>query len=250
MAVQPADRLVPMQAPAFPDDEALRLQTLQACAILDTPAEERFDRLTRLARHLFQAEIALISLIDADRQWFKSRQGLDASETPRDISFCGHAILSPDVLYVADASQDPRFADNPLVYDAPHIRFYAGAPLHARNGQRLGTLCIIDSVARTLSEQDLHALRDLADCVEREFFREEQQRQHHALLALTAITSLSYQDPDAALQQTLTMACDYLGMTCAQISRVQQNGKETLMYQSGSMTRPAAPVSDEGKHFR
>jgi len=250
MAVQPADRLVPMQAPAFPDDEALRLQTLQACAILDTPAEERFDRLTRLARHLFQAEIALISLIDADRQWFKSRQGLDASETPRDISFCGHAILSPDVLYVADASQDPRFADNPLVYDAPHIRFYAGAPLHARNGQRLGTLCIIDSVARTLSEQDLHALRDLADCVEREFFREEQQRQHHALLALTAITSLSYQDPVAALQQTLTMACDYLGMTCAQISRVQQNGKETLMYQSGSMTRPAAPVSDEGKHFR
>ncbi|MFZ6873521.1 PAS domain S-box protein [Undibacterium sp. Di27W] len=223
-----------MQVPAFPEDEALRLQTLIACAILDTPAEERFDRLTRLARHLFQTPVALISLIDSERQWFKSRQGLDAIETARDISFCGHAILSPDVLYIPDASLDARFADNPLVASAPHIRFYAGAPLRASNGQRLGTLCIIDTQARTLTAADLAALRDLADCVEREFSREEQQRQHHALLALTAITSLSYQDPDAALRQSLAMACDYLGMACGQISRMQNNGKQVLLYQSGN----------------
>lgn len=234
MAGQPVDSLRPMQVPAFPVDEALRLQTLHACAILDTPAEERFDRLTRLARHMFQAEMAMISLIDTDRQWFKSRQGLDAIETPRNISFCGHAILSPGILHVADASKDPRFADNPMVTQEPHIRFYAGAPLHARNGQRLGTLCIAGSTPRTLSEQESHALRDLADCVEREFFREEQQRQHHALLALTTITSLSYQDPDTALQQTLAMACDYLGMAHGQISRLQNNGKEALLYQSGT----------------
>ncbi|MFZ6743288.1 PAS domain S-box protein [Undibacterium sp. JH2W] len=223
-----------MQAPAFPTDEALRLQTLIACAILDTPTEERFDRLTRLARRLFQTPIALISLIDSERQWFKSRQGLDATETARDISFCGHAILSPDVLYIPDASLDTRFADNPLVANAPHIRFYAGAPLRASNGQHLGTLCIIDTQARTLAAADLATLRDLADCVEREFSREEQQRQHHALLALTAITSLSYQDPDSALQQSMSMACDYLGMTCGQISRLQNNRKEILLYQSGN----------------
>ncbi|MDE2430301.1 MAG: GAF domain-containing protein, partial [Burkholderiales bacterium] len=161
-----------MQIPAFPHNEAQRLQTLHACAILDTPAEERFDRLTRLAQHMFGVPIAVISLIDAHRQWFKSRQGLTVSETPRDISFCGHTILGREILHVADATQDVRFADNPLVTGAPHIRFYAGAPLHARNGHALGTLCLIDSVPRDLSEADRAALRDLADCVEREFFRE------------------------------------------------------------------------------
>ncbi|MFZ6779055.1 PAS domain S-box protein [Undibacterium sp. Ji83W] len=232
-----------MQAPDFPVDEILRLQTLQACAILDTPAEERFDRLTRLARHLFNTPIALVSLIDTDRQWFKSNQGLDVSETNRDISFCGHAILKPDVLYIADASQDTRFAGNPLVSSAPYIRFYAGAPLRARNGQRLGTLCIIDTKPRILGAADLAALRDLADCVESEFSREEQQRQLHALLALTTITSLSYQNPDAALQQTLAMACDYLGMACGQISRVQTGGKVSPAYQSGDSLHPEVATS-------
>lgn len=227
-----------MQAPDFPVDEILRLQTLQACAILDTPPEERFDRLTRLASHLFKTPIALVSLIDSERQWFKSKQGLDVSETARDISFCGHAILKPDILYVADASQDTRFADNPLVSHVPNIRFYAGAPLRARNGQSLGTLCIIDTKPRILSAEDLAALRDLADCVESEFSREEQQRQLHALLSLTAITALSHQNPEAALQQTLAMACDYLGMTCGQISRVQAGGKASLVCQSGDSLHP------------
>ncbi|MFZ6720840.1 PAS domain S-box protein [Undibacterium sp. Ji49W] len=222
-----------MQAPALPHDEAIRLQTLQACAILDTPAEERFDRLTRLARHLFQTPIALVSLIDTDRQWFKSRQGLDATQTPRDISFCGHAILSQDVLYVPDARLDLRFSDNPLVTGKPNIRFYAGAPLRARNGQRLGTLCIIDSMPRTLSQDDIIALRDLADCVEHEFSREEQQRQHHALLALTEITSLSYQDPENLLRQALEMACDYLGIGTGHIVKVEDGMCEIVLRQSG-----------------
>lgn len=232
-----------MQAPDFPVDEILRLQTLQACAILDTPPEERFDRLTRLASHLFKTPIALVSLIDSERQWFKSKQGLDVSETARDISFCGHAILKPDILYVADASQDARFSDNPLVSDTPNIRFYAGAPLRARNGQSLGTLCIIDTKPRILSTEDLAALRDLADCVESEFAREEQQRQLHALLSLTAITALSHQNPEAALQQTLAMACDYLGMSCGQISRVQAGAKASLVCQSGDSLHPEMAAS-------
>lgn len=221
-----------MQAPSLPEDEALRLQTLHACAILDTVPEERFDRLTRLASHTFKANIALISLIDTDRQWFKSRQGLQAQQTGRDISFCGHAILSKDILYVPDACLDPRFSDNPLVTGSPFIRFYAGAPLRARNGQHLGTLCIIDSQPRTLDQKDLAALRDLADCVESEFNREEQQRQHHALLALTAITSLSYQYPQTALRQTLAMACDYLGMAKGEITRIGHDGDEVLLLDS------------------
>ena len=239
MAGQPAKRLKSMPASALPADEALRLQTLQACAILDTAPEERFDRLTRLARHLFQSEVALISLIDAERQWFKSRQGLDITETSRELSFCSHAILSNEILYVPDARLDPRFADNPLVTGAPGIRFYAGAPLRAGNGQHLGTLCVVDSKPRSISEEDKLALRDLADCVEREFSREEQQRQHHALLALTTITSLSYQYPQTALRQTLAMACDYLGMARGEITSFNPGDgcgaamDETLLLDSG-----------------
>lgn len=222
-----------MQVPPVPENEVLRLQTLHDCAILDTPPEERFDRLTRLACHMFQTKVALISLIDSDRQWFKSRQGLDMTQTGREISFCAHAILSKDILYVPDASLDARFADNPLVTGATHLRFYAGAPLRARNGQQLGTLCIIDDRVKALSAEDLTALRDLADCVEREFSREEQQRQHHALLALTAITSLSYQYPQTALRQTLAMACDYLGMAKGEITRIDSNEDEVLVVDSG-----------------
>ncbi|MFZ6656688.1 PAS domain S-box protein [Undibacterium sp. TJN19] len=227
-----------MKEPAFPFDEVIRQQTLQACGILDTPAEERFDRLTRLASHMFKTRIALISLVDADRQWFKSRQGLEVSQTGRNISFCGHAILAPDILYIPDTLQDQRFADNPLVSQAPHIRFYAGAPLRMRNGQRIGTLCIIDSEARTMSASDLAALRDLADCVEREFSREEQQRQHHALLALTEITSLSYQDSENLLRQTLAMACDYLGVAMGYIARVENAICQVVLLHSGNAPFP------------
>ncbi|GAA3530407.1 PAS domain S-box protein [Zobellella aerophila] len=155
-----------MQTPAIPDNEHERLAALLATELLDTPAEARFDRLTRLAQQYFESQIVLISLVDRDRQWFKSRQGLDACETARDISFCGHAILEESIFQIPDASADARFHDNPLVTEAPFIRFYAGAPLHSPCGQRIGTLCLIDGTPRQLDENELAVLRDFADCVD------------------------------------------------------------------------------------
>jgi len=157
-----------MIEPATPVDEATRIGTLRALDILDTAPEERFDRLTRLAKRLFGVPIALVSLIDANRQWFKSCDGLGVRETSREISFCGHAILSDDILLIPDTLLDERFCDNPLVLDDPHIRFYAGCPLRAPNGSRLGTLCLIDRAPRTFDAQDLHPLRDLAQMAEQE----------------------------------------------------------------------------------
>lgn len=151
-----------MLAPPIPLDEHARLDELLALQLLDSPPEERFDRLTRLARHLFGVQTALVSLVDRDRQWFKSRQGLDASETPRDISFCGHAILQDQPFLIEDASKDVRFADNPLVMGAPHIRFYAGIPLRGPGGYKIGTLCLLDPRPRQLNPEELHSLTDLA----------------------------------------------------------------------------------------
>jgi diguanylate cyclase (GGDEF)-like protein len=159
-----------MIPPATPLNEAHRLDTLRALHILDTSPEERFDRLTRLAKRLFGVPIALVSLVDADRQWFKSCQGLpdQVTETPRDVSFCGHAILSDDILLVPDALADPRFHDNPLVVGNPKIRFYAGCPLSVPNGSKLGTLCIIDVEPRSLEESERALLHDLARMAEQE----------------------------------------------------------------------------------
>jgi len=157
-----------MLEPALPADEGCRLADLQRLNLLDTPDEERFDRLTRLARRLFDVPIVLISLVDSDRQWFKSCLGLPVRQTPRNISFCGHAILGEAPLLVEDASQDPRFADNPLVTGEPHIRFYAGHPLQISSGSRLGTLCLIDRRPRQLNQEDLALLADLAAMAVRE----------------------------------------------------------------------------------
>lgn len=154
--------------PPVPANERERLQTLRDLDLLDTPPEERFDRITRIARQLFSVPIALVSLVDDNRQWFKSRQGLDATETPRDISFCGHAIIDRDPLIVTDALNDARFADNPLVCDAPNIRFYAGCPISAPNGQRIGTLCLIDEQPREFNDEQQARLRELAMMVEDE----------------------------------------------------------------------------------
>ncbi|WMC10595.1 PAS domain-containing protein [Oceanimonas pelagia] len=161
-----------MKTPALPFDEPQRLQALRRTGLLDTPPEARFDRLTRIARQSFGVEIALVSLVDSERQWFKSAQGLNACETGRDISFCGHAILDSRTFVVEDALKDERFADNPLVTEAPHIRFYAGAPLHSLEGFRIGTLCVIDSRPRRFGEQDGELLRTLADCVEEQLSRQ------------------------------------------------------------------------------
>lgn len=155
-----------MQSPAIPNNEKSRLETLRALKILDSNPEERFDRLTRLAKRLFGSSIALISLVDADRQWFKSSFGLEVKETSRELSFCGHAILGDEIFEVSDATLDSRFADNPLVTDSPNIRFYAGCPLTVSNGSKLGTLCILDQEPRNFNEDDKVLLRDLARMVE------------------------------------------------------------------------------------
>lgn len=162
------DKELLVKKPDKPINEAARIKTLQSLNILDTQAEERFDRLTRLAARMFDVPIALVSLIDEDRQWFKSSVGLEATETHRDISFCGHSILGDEIFNIPDATQDERFADNPLVTMKPSIRLYVGCPLKAHDGAKMGTLCLIDQKPRTLNKEDLQALRDLADMAEQE----------------------------------------------------------------------------------
>lgn len=157
-----------MLVPPTPSNESARLDTLRALHILDTSPEERFDRLTRLAKRLFGVPIALVSLVDANRQWFKSCVGMSASETSRDVSFCAHAILSDDILMVPDTLADERFHDNPFVTNDPNIRFYAGCPLTVPNGSKLGTLCLIDVKPRDLDEEERELLRDLGRMAEQE----------------------------------------------------------------------------------
>jgi diguanylate cyclase (GGDEF)-like protein len=157
-----------MNTPDFPKNEKSRLYKLRELNILDTEPEERFDRLTRMAKRMFDVPIALVSLVDANRQWFKSCIGLDARETPREISFCGHAILGDEPFIITDAHEDHRFADNPLVTGQPYIRFYAGCPLELPRGHKLGTLCIIDSKPREMDHDDLTLLKDLARMAEKE----------------------------------------------------------------------------------
>ncbi|HVM12575.1 MAG TPA: sensor domain-containing diguanylate cyclase [Actinomycetota bacterium] len=157
-----------MIPPPIPSDEQDRLATLHALQILDTEPEERFDRVTRLAQRLFDVPIALVSLIDAERQWFKSKIGLEASETSREVSFCAHAIAGEGILHVPDAREDPRFHDNPDVLGGANIRFYAGCPIQAPDGRSMGTLCIVDDQPRHVDEEALSSLRDLAEMVEQE----------------------------------------------------------------------------------
>jgi PAS domain S-box-containing protein len=150
-----------MRAP-LPDNEAERLAGLRGLGILDTPPEPAYDELSALAAHVCQTPIALISFVDEDRQWFKSRVGCTVGETPREVAFCAHAILQPDLMIVPDASADERFANNPLVTSPPGIRFYAGAPLVTAEGHALGTLCVIDHKPRELTADQARALRALS----------------------------------------------------------------------------------------
>ena len=157
-----------MSTAPIPVNEVERIIDLRALELLDSPPEERFDRITRIAQRLFDVPIAVVSLVDEDRQWFKSKVGIDAEETSREVSFCAHAILDDDILLVPDAHADERFRDNPLVKGDPRIRFYAGAPIDTPNGNKMGTLCVIDCKPRDLSDEDLSTLRDLADMIEKE----------------------------------------------------------------------------------
>ncbi|HKK56467.1 PAS domain-containing protein [Marinobacter sp.] len=210
-----------MKAPEFPDNEAERQAALDQTGLLVTGAEERFDRLTRMARIAFRVPIALVSLIDRERQWFKSRQGLGAEETPRDLSFCGHAIHQPDLFIIENALEDERFRDNPLVQEEPRIRFYAGAPLHTSEGFRLGTLCIIDREPRTLDDEEKQLLRETADCVEREinlqaasgFYQELLKSEHRsrAVIAGTRVGTWEWnvQTGETVFNQRWAEICGY-----------------------------------------
>ncbi len=172
-----------MLAPAIPDDEETRIATLRELLVLDTLAEERFDLLTQYAASQFEVQIALVSLVDVDRQWFKSACGLDASETSREISFCGHAILQSEIFEISDTLDDARFADNPLVIGPPFIRFYAGMPLSMANGQKIGTLCLIDPKPKRLDSWERGHLRILAKLVAEEIQGQSATEQFERLKA-------------------------------------------------------------------
>jgi GAF domain-containing protein len=150
-----------MESAPFAPDEAARQRALEELQLLDTPAEQEFDDITLLASFICEAPIALISLVDKDRQWFKSRVGIEIEETPRDIALCSHAILGDDVFEVPDATQDKRFTDNPVVTGDLHLRFYAGVPLKTSDDHNVGTLCVIDREPRRLSESQRAALKAL-----------------------------------------------------------------------------------------
>ena len=196
-----------MKKPIIPDDEALRIKSLFKLDVLDTPPDERFDSITRIAKILFDVPIALVSLVDTNRQWFKSKQGLDACETSRDSSFCAHAIAETDIdtlqdriFEVPDTLLDDRFSDNPLVTDHPHIRFYAGFVLQSIDGYNLGTLCIIDSQPRTLSKADRNKLIDLG------------------VVAQTTLQSLHHHDKDVVTgiynRRGFLSIAEYMLATC------------------------------------
>ena len=153
---------------ALPADEEKRLAAVYRLGLLDTEAEERFDRHARIAAAAFDAPIALVSLVDRERQWYKAHYGFDFSETSRDMGFCSHAILDSEPLVISDALHDDRFADNPVVVGEPHVRFYAGVPLHAADGERVGALCIVDHKPRNLNAAQLRMLQDIARLVEEE----------------------------------------------------------------------------------
>lgn len=149
----------------IPENEAKRLLALRRYQILDTAAEQAFDEIVKISAHIFKTPIALISLIDEQRQWFKSKVGLDAEQTVREQAFCAHTMLRREVMEVADATKDTRFADNPLVTGNPNIRFYAGAPLVTPDGLGLGSLCVIDRVVRSLDAEEKLVLQSLANMV-------------------------------------------------------------------------------------
>lgn len=170
-------------APPAPDEEE-RIKALRSLNLLDTGPEARFDRIVRLASRLFGAPMVFVSLIDRDRQWFKARVGIDVPQTPRDISFCSHAILHDTPLIVPDATRDARFAGNPFVVGEPHIRFYAGRPLRTKGGQKIGTLCIADKKPRDFGDHERATLEELASLIERELELVDVIRMQDEMLAI------------------------------------------------------------------
>lgn len=194
-----------MEAPK-PANENQRLKALRELDILDTPPEESFDRITRLTASIVDAPIVLVSLVDEDRQWFKSTVGLDATETPREVAFCAHAILNTRVMVVPDTLEDGRFVDNALVTGAPDIRFYAGAPLMLSHDVRLGTLCAIDTKPRELDPDQETALRDLAAIVVDELRLRRLVKTQAATNSLLKKQTVKLAQANQSLQQFAYMA--------------------------------------------
>lgn len=185
-----------MQSPAIPGNEIERTKALQKLGIMYTPAEERFDRITRLAARHFKVPTVLLSLVYQDVQWFKSVHGLNSCATQRDVSFCGHAIAGLGPFVIENALLDERFADNPLVINEPRVRAYAGQPVRDPNGVVLGTFCLIDSIPRSFSADDLQDLRDFACLIESEIARPRFQRTaHRHLLGLSDEQRMALIDP-------------------------------------------------------
>ncbi len=191
-----------MSAP-IPNNEKERLAALRDYQILDTDPEQSFDDLTDLAAYICGTPIALITLIDSDRQWFKSHHGLDISETPRNTAFCAYAILGDDLFIVEDALQDGRFQQNPLVQSEPKIRFYAGAPFTSRTGHALGTMCVIDRQPRTLTSEQMLALRALSREVERQLEFRHNLLELKSALAVRGELELQREQLIAGLEKSL-----------------------------------------------
>jgi GAF domain-containing protein len=173
-----------IEAP-IPADEVARQQAVKALGLLDTPPQVSFDRITRIATHLFKMPISTLTLIDSEREWYLSFQGITEREAPRSRSFCGHALLASDVMIVPDALKDPRFDGNPMVVKPPFIRFYMGKTLFSRDGKRIGVFCIKDTKPYVPTAEEIQDLRDLAAWAElevnaRETRKELDQLQHEA----------------------------------------------------------------------
>ena len=209
-----------MKAP-LPANEKERLDALRRYEILDTICEQSFDDITLLATLICKTPIALISLVDEDRQWFKSRRGVTEEEMPRDTSFCAHAILQPDVFVVEDAQADPRFANSPLVMVAHKIRFYAGAPIISPDGYALGALCVEDQVSRNLSEYQKEALRALS-----------RQVMAHLELRRTADCNRQIDSQSSSLVEALCAS----EMSYRRLFEAARDGVLILDYQTGRIT--------------
>ncbi|HJS74720.1 MAG TPA: GAF domain-containing protein, partial [Vicinamibacteria bacterium] len=221
-----------MKTPALPANEAERLEALARYEILDTPPEQAFDDLTMLASHILDVPIAVVSLVDEARQWFKSSVGIDVKETPREHAFCAHAILGKEVMVVRDALRDERFHDNPLVTSSPGFRFYAGAPLLTEDGYALGTLCLADRKPRELTPEQLELLRALARQV---VSRLEERRKINELLQLMSKLDQAQNELDRFFDLSLDMMCvadfDY------HFTRVNPAFTRTLGFSADEMLR-------------
>lgn len=230
-----------MQEAAIPPDEQARLEKLGALELLDSPPDPDFDRITRLLAKALAVPIALVSLIDAQRQWFKSRVGLAVSETPREYAFCAHTLALDAPMVVEDAGRDPRFVDNPLVVDDPGIRFYAGVPIRTRDGTALGTLCAIDRRPRELSREQLDILVDLAELVSKEIQLREaaiaarRQVDHSQALAVAsesrfrtiferAPVGIALLTLDGRWQDVNPALCEILGYSADELLRLSYQG--------------------------